>query len=207
MSVRILVVDDHPVVRKGIRSLLSNYDDFEVVGEADDPPGALAAFARLRPDLVLLDIRLGGGSGLEVLDGILGMEPTAKVLMLSSFDDEEYVHRSLEAGAMGYVLKGDSDSVLVAALRTAVEGRHVLSPQVTDQLVSRIYLGQDRPEFDETDREILRLLAAGASNAEIAERLFISDSTVKRRLRSVFSRLGVQRRTEAAAEAVRRGLI
>lgn len=207
MKASVLIVDDHPVVRKGIRSLLSNYREFTIVGEAATPEEAVEAFLRHRPDVVLLDIRLAGGSGLEVLSTILERDPGAKVLMLSSFDDEEYVHRSLKAGALGYVLKGDSDAVLVTAVQTVASGRHALSPHVTDQLVAQLYLGEDKPDFDDSDREILRLLAQGASNTEIADRLFMSDSTVKRRLRAIFNRLGVSRRAEAVAEAVRRGLV
>lgn len=207
MKASVLIVDDHPVVRKGIRSLLSNYREFTIVGEAATPEEAVEAFLRHRPDVVLLDIRLAGGSGLEVLSTILDRDPGAKVLMLSSFDDEEYVHRSLKAGALGYVLKGDSDAVLVTAVQTVASGRHALSPHVTDQLVAQLYLGEDKPDFDDSDREILRLLAQGASNTEIADRLFMSDSTVKRRLRAIFNRLGVSRRAEAVAEAVRRGLV
>jgi DNA-binding NarL/FixJ family response regulator len=208
-TARILLVDDHPVVRKGLKSLLSNYAEFDVVGEAATAAEAVERFREVAPDVVLLDIRLAGSSGLEVLRKLLSIDPGAKVLMLSSFDDEEYVDASLRAGALGYVLKGDSDSVLVTAIETVAGGRRALSPDVTDQLVEQLY-GQGRvlgPELDEIDRTMLRLLAEGASNVRIAEELFMSDSSVKRRLRAVFGRLGVSRRAEAVAEAIRRGLV
>jgi DNA-binding NarL/FixJ family response regulator len=205
----ILIVDDHPVVRKGIKSLLSNYDGYRVVGEASTIKDALEQFLSTQPEVVLLDIRLANESGLEALDAILDADPQARVLMLSSFDDEEYVQRSLQAGARGYVLKGDSDAVLVTAIEAVASGRRALSPQVTDQLVEQLF-GPGKgsgPGYDEVDRRMLGLLAEGASNGRIAEELFMSDSTVKRRLRSIFARLGVSRRAEAVAEAIGRGLL
>ena len=209
MTATVLIVDDHPVVRQGIRSLLSNPDRFEVVGEASDGVEALANYRALQPDVTLLDIRLGEASGLDVLQAILDVDAEAKVVMLSSFDDHEYVMRSLRAGAFGYLLKGDSDTTLVNAVDTVAKGEHALSPQVTSQLLEEL-LGATAdadPGLDETDLSLLSLLSAGESNSAIARALFMSDTTVKRRLRSIFSELGVTSRAEAAAEAVRRGLV
>lgn len=206
---RVLIVDDHPVVRQGIKSLLSSYDVFQVVGEAATAGAAIEQFRTANPDVVLLDIRLAGDSGLEVLDSILDLDPGAKVLMLSSFDDDEYVQRSLRAGALGYVLKGDSDGELVSAIEAVAAGHRALSPRVTESLVDRIFgapAGRE-PEFDEIDRSILRMLSDGLSNTQIASRLFMSDSTAKRRIRTIFERLGAGRRAEATAEAARRGLV
>ncbi|MFP5332790.1 MAG: response regulator [Acidimicrobiia bacterium] len=205
----VLIVDDHPVVRTGIKSLLSNYDHLTVAGEAASAAEAVSEYRRLRPDVVLLDIRLGDGSGLTVLDELLDFDPHARVLMLSSFDDEEYLTRSMRTGAAGYVLKVDSDEMLVNAIEAVAAGGRVLGPHMAQWLVEKLDRTSE-PEsdrFDAVDRELLTALAEGASNSEIAARLFISDSTVKRRLRSVFERLGVSRRPEAVAEAVRRGLI
>lgn len=206
---RVLIIDDHPVVRQGIKSLLSNYETFEVVGEAATGQAAIDEFRTSRPDVVLLDIRLAQDSGLEVLDLILDDDPDARVLMLSSFDDDEYVERSLRAGALGYVLKGDSDAQLVSAIEAVAGGRRALSPRVAEQLVELMLSPsqQQGPEFEDVDRAILRMLSDGASNGQIASKLFMSDSTVKRRIRSIFNRLGVTRRAEAAAEAARRGLV
>ncbi len=207
---RVLIVDDHPVVRKGIRSLLSNYPQLDVTAEAGTRNEAVARFRESRPDVVLLDIRLGKDSGLEVLDELLDLDPGARILMLSSFDDEEYLTRSLRAGALGYILKGDSDAVLVSAIETVAGGGRALGPEMTHRLVEQLY-GDHHPEgdeiFDDVDREILEALADGASNHQIALRLFMSDSTVKRRIRAIFDHLGVNRRPEAVAEAVRRGLV
>lgn len=211
-SASVLIVDDHPVVRTGIKSLLSNYPHLSVAGEAGTGEAAVAAFRDLAPDVVLLDIRLGAGSGLEVLDQLLDIDPSARILMLSSFDDEEYLTRSMRTGAAGYVLKGDSDEMLVTAIETVAAGGRVLGPQMANRLLERLYdlppdaVGDDN-RFDAVDLEILDGLADGQSNSDIAERLFISDSTVKRRIRSIFDRLGVNRRAEAVAEAVRRGLV
>jgi len=209
--IRILVVDDHSIVRQGVRSLLSNYPEFEIVGEADNGTTALKQVKRLSPDVVLLDIRMPGESGLEVLRQIRQTQPKARVLMLTSFDDDEYVIGALRAGAQGYVLKSVSDKMLVNAIRVAHRGERVLSPQVTDQVVQWALSDQSPPpaeplDFDDEAKEILRLLVKGASNAEIADALYMSNTSVKRKLRKIFTKMNVQTRTEAAAEAVRRGL-
>ena len=206
----VLIVDDHPVVRTGIKSLLSNFPHLAVAGEASTGAQALEAFGRLAPDVVLLDIRLGEDSGLEVLDALLDMDPGARVLMLSSFDDGEYLTRSLRTGAAGFVLKADSHEMLVTAIETVAAGGRVLGPQMADMLLEQLYgplAGDDAVEFDDVDIQILQALADGDSNSHIASRLFISDSTVKRRIRAIFGRLDVKRRPEAVAEAVRRGLV
>lgn len=208
MTASVLIVDDHPVVRQGIRSLLSNPDRFEIVGEAQNSEEALERYRALRPDVTLLDIRLGEANGLDVLEAILLTDPAARVLMLSSFDDHEYVMRSLRAGAFGYLLKGDSDTTLVNAVDAVANGEHALSPQVTSQLLDELFAeSSEQPSMDETDVSLLRMLAEGDSNSAIAQALFISDTTVKRRLRNIFGMLEVATRAEAAAEAVRRGLI
>ena len=209
MTARVLIVDDHPVVRQGIRSLLSDPERFDVVGEAADSEEALACYRSLHPDVTLLDIRLGETNGLDVLEAILETDADARVVMLSSFDDNEYVMRSLRAGAFGYLLKGDSDTTLVNAVVTVAKGEHALSPQVTSQVLDQLFDDDaaDNSNLDETDLSLLRLLTAGESNSAIASALFMSDTTVKRRLRKIFGELGVTSRAEAAAEAVRRGLV
>lgn len=210
--VQILVVDDHPIVRQGIRSLLSNYAEFEIVSEADSGAAALELVRRLAPDITLLDIRMPGESGLEILRQIQQIQPGAKILMLTSFDDDEYVMEALRAGAQGFVLKSVSDEMLVNAIRAVYQGQHVLSPQVTGQIVQRVISDRpepvhDEPDFDEDEQQILGLLVAGASNSQIAANLYLSETSVKRKLRHIFTELQVQTRTQAAAEAVRRGLV
>ena len=209
-QITILVVDDHPIVRQGIRSLLSNYPEFEIVGAAESGQTALELIRQLQPDVTLLDIRLPGESGLDILEQIRDLQPQAKVLMLTSFDDEEYVISALRAGAQGFVLKSVSDEILVNAIRTAYQGGRALSPQITEQVVRRAIAGSpegaEQFRLTEEEQQIVRMLAAGASNTHIADKLYISDTTVKRKLRKIFTKMNVQTRAQAAAEAVRRGL-
>jgi two-component system, NarL family, response regulator DevR len=210
---RILIVDDHPVVRQGLRSLLSNHEEFEVVGEAASTDDGLRLFLAHRPDVTLVDIRLGAGSGLDLLDAILDDDPSAHVVVVSSFDDDEYVTRSLRAGALGYVLKADSPSVLVTAIQSVAAGERALSPRVTSHLVQQLMREAegpdepDHPDLDALERQMLTMLSRGMSNGQIADELFMSDTTVKRRLRVVFTKLGVSRRAEAVGAAARRGLL
>lgn len=211
-QIRILVVDDHPIVRQGIRSLLSNYPEFEIVGEADNGALALTKIRQLDPDVTLLDIRMPGASGLEVLQKIRQTQPDAKVLMLTSFDDNEYVMGALQAGAQGFVLKSISDEMLVNAIRSAYRSERVLGPQIAEQVVQWAISSASKPpstalDFDQDEKEILALLADGASNTNIAAQLFMSNTTVKRKLRRIFAKLNVQTRAQAAAEAVRRDIV
>jgi DNA-binding NarL/FixJ family response regulator len=208
-STTILIVDDHPIVRQGLRSLLSNRSRFLVVGEAATVEDARHLFRALRPDVSLVDIRLGGGSGLDLVDSLLEDDPQARVLVVSSFDDDEYVTRSLRAGALGYVLKADSPSVLVTAIETVAAGQRALSPAVTGHLVAQL-MGESESrarDLDALEQRMLGLLSQGMSNGQIADELFMSDTTVKRRLRVLFGKLGVSRRAEAVGAAARRGLL
>jgi DNA-binding NarL/FixJ family response regulator len=211
-QIRILVVDDHQIVRQGIRSLLSNYPEFEIVGEAADGPMALKQVQQLAPDVTLLDIRLPGESGLEVLRQIRQVRPEAKVLMLTSFDDDEYVWGALRAGAQGYVLKSVSDEMLVRAIYSVWQGERALSPQITEQVVRWATSTSTKPILDKfaldpDEQKILRLLVEGISNTAIANQLYLSHTTLKRKLRKIFTKMHVQTRAQAAAEAVRRGFV
>jgi DNA-binding NarL/FixJ family response regulator len=211
-QIRILVVDDHQIVRQGIRSLLSNYPEFDIIGEAADGAAALQQVKQLIPDVTLLDIRLPGESGLEVLRQIRQFQPGARVLMLTSFDDEEYVLNALRAGAQGFVLKSVSDDMLVQAIHSVCRGEHALSPQITEQMVRWVTTTSppppsEKPVFDQDEQQILLLLVEGASNTTIATQLYLSPTTLKRKLRKLFAKMNVQTRAQAAAEAVKRGLI
>jgi DNA-binding NarL/FixJ family response regulator len=211
--IRILVVDDHQIVRQGIRSLLSNYPEFDIVGEAADGTMALSQVQQLTPDVTLLDIRLPGESGLEVLRRIREIQPEARVLMLTSFEDEEYVIGALRAGAQGFVLKNVSDEMLVQAIHSVCRGEHAFSPQITEQVVRWVTAAPapspplEKPAFDGDEQQILHLLVEGASNTAIASQLYLSNTTLKRKLRKLFAKMNVQTRAQAAAEAVRRGLV
>jgi DNA-binding NarL/FixJ family response regulator len=210
--IRVLVVDDHPLVRQGVRSLLSNYADLAVVGEAADAVEALRLAETTSPDVVLLDIRMPGMGGVETARLLSRQQPRAKILMLTSFDDQEYVAGALQSGAHGYLLKSVSDESLASAVRAVHRGERVLSPAVMSRVVeqfteySRERALHDAGLGDEEGR-ILALLVAGASNPKIAAQLYLSETTVKRKLQDIFEKLGVSTRAQVAAEAVRRGLV
>lgn len=209
-KIRILIVDDHPVVRRGIKSLLSNHADFEVIGEADSVRLALEYIEQMMPDIMLLDIRLPGESGLELLDQIRAFD--IKTLILTSFDDEDHIRVALQRGARGFILKSVSDEMLCGAIRTVHQGGQVLSPQVTELMVQHLSTEVDHAtlhdtEFDEEDMLVIRLLIAGASNDQMAADLYMSVASVKRKLRHIFTKLNVQNRAQAAAVIVQRNLI
>jgi two-component system response regulator DevR len=208
--IRILIVDDHPVVRRGIKSLLSNHADFEVVGEAGTVREALALIEQLTPEIVLLDIRLPGESGLELLKQI--KQFATKVLILTSFDDDEHVRVALQGGAHGFILKSVSDEMLCGAIRTVHQGGRVLSPQITEQMVKHLtgeleQIAFSEVEFNDEELRIIRMLIAGASNDQMASDLYMSVASVKRKLRLIFDKLNVQNRAQAAAVIVQRNLI
>jgi DNA-binding NarL/FixJ family response regulator len=208
----VVVIDDHPVVRQGLRSLLSNYPDMTLVGEAGDAAAALDLVGRVLPDVILLDNRMPGETGVSVLPRLKQAAPNAKVLMLTSFDEDEYVTRALQSGAHGYLLKNASDEMLASAVRAVHRGERALSPPVLERVVQQFTESRQERALREAgltaeERRILQLLAAGASNPKIAAQLYISETTVKRKLQEVFEKLGVSTRAEAAAVAVRRGLV
>ena len=207
-----MVVDDHPIVRQGVRSLLSNCGDMILVGESNSADGALEIARAAQPDVILLDIRMPGMTGVEAVRPLFRECPRAKILMLSSFDEEAYIDQAIQAGVHGYILKSASDETLVSAVRAAHRGERVLSPPVIDRLVEQVAdFSRDRAQRETglTDEEsrILKQLAAGASNLKIAAELYVSEATVKRKLQDIFVKLGAATRAQAAAEAVRRGLV
>ncbi len=210
--IRVMVVDDHPIVRQGVRSLLSNCADMELVAEADMVSAALPLAESTRPDVILLDIRMPGLSGVDGVRAFFRVCPNAKILMLSSFDEEAYIDSAIQAGVHGYILKSASDETLASAVRAAYRGERVFSPVVMERVVQQAAtysLERTRRELGLTDDEtrILSMLVAGASNPKIATELYISEATVKRKVQDIFEKLGVATRAQAAAEAVRRGLV
>lgn len=210
--IRVLIVDDHPVVRQGLQSLLSSFPGILVIGEADGSQGGLEQAALLQPDVVLLDIRMPGMSGIEVTRQLRRQNPTAKILILTAYEDDEYLVQALHAGAHGYLLKSASHETLAEAIRDAHGGRRVLSPSLMDRVLRQFEeLGTESeagaPRLSESELEILRLLSQGATNKEIGDMLSYSEATAKRKVGEILSKLGVQNRAQAVAEAMKRGLM
>ena len=207
-TIRIHLVDDHPVVRRGLKSLLSNHADFDVIGESATVEEGQQHIPELAPDVVLLDIRLPGASGLDLLRWLRQEQPQIKVLILTSFDDDEYVVEALRRGAHGFILKSSSDELLCDAIRIVYRNGRVLSPQVTEHLVQQA--GEEiegDAEFTLEELRIMQMLINGSSNEDIASSLYISVATAKRRLQRIFIQLGVSNRSQAVAEVVRRSLL
>jgi two-component system response regulator DevR len=204
--IRVLLVDDHEVVRVGLRGLLQQADGLEVVGEAATAAEAVARTAALQPDVVVLDVRLPDGSGVEVCRDIRSAHPQAAVLMLTSYADDEALFQSILAGAAGYLLKQVRGQDLVAAIRTVGRGGSLLDPAVTRSVFERLRQPSGDPlaELTEQERRILELIAEGKTNREIAETVYLSDKTVKHYVSSILAKLDVARRSEAAALWARR---
>ena len=212
MSIRVLVADDQSMVRAGFRMLLGGEEDIEVVAEATNGLEAVDKAARFEPTVVLMDIRMPELDGLEATRRILAADPGARVLILTTFDLDEYVYEALSAGASGFVLKDDPPEQLIAAIRTVAAGDALLSPAVTKRVIKQ-FTRLSRPaapkEFDELtarERDVFRLMAAGRSNAEIGQELFISETTVKTHVTRVLQKLGLRDRVQAVVLAHEAGL-
>ena len=210
--ISVLLVDDHPVVIEGLRKLLAAAGDIAVTGEAHDAAGALEQARTLRPDVVLLDLRMPGASGIQVARRLRDQESSAAVIILTSYGEQAYVRQALEAGADGYLLKSTPSEQLIAAIRAAARGRRQLSPELLDGVLAEfggLAREQTRREADlsEDDREILRRASQGATNREIGVATGRSEIAVKKRLQVIFAKLNAVDRAHAVAEAIRRGLI
>lgn len=204
---RVLLVDDHEVVRAGLRSLLEGAEGIEVVGEAATVEEAIRRSGHDAPDVVVLDVRLPDGSGVEACREIRARFPATKVLMLTSFADEEALMAAILAGASGFVLKKVRGSDLIADIRRVGAGESLLDPAMTERLFSRLRSGPRRDpllaKLTDQERELVHLLAEGLSNREIAGRMFLAEKTVKNYVSNVLSKMGMSRRTEAAAYVAR----
>ncbi|POX47284.1 response regulator transcription factor [Streptomyces sp. Ru72] len=204
--IRIVLADDHPVVREGLRAMLSAEPDLEVVADASSGPQAEALAAELRPDIVLMDLRMPGeGAGLDRADDGAGLP--CRVIVLTTYETDRDILRAVEAGAAGYLLKDLPRGELAEAVRAAARGETVLAPSVAARLVDRLRARPERPRLSERETAVLRLVAEGCTNAEIGRRLFIGESTVKTHLLRVFGKLGVDDRTAAVTSAMRYGLL
>jgi DNA-binding NarL/FixJ family response regulator len=212
MSIRVLVADDQSMIRAGFRMLLKDEDGIEVVAEAENGLEAVDKAARFSPDVVLMDIRMPELDGLEATRRILATDETARVLVLTTFDLDEYVYEALRAGASGFVLKDDPPEQLIAAIRTVADGDGLLSPGVTKRVIAKFseLPRHDAPkgldELTERERDVLRLIAKGLSNAEIGRELYIGETTVKTHVTHVLQKLDLRDRVQAVVLAYRSGL-
>jgi DNA-binding NarL/FixJ family response regulator len=207
MTLRLLVVDDHPVVRHGLVAMLSEQDDLEVVAEASDGAQAVVLAAQHRPDVVLMDLRMPGMDGAEATAQLRSAPQAPAVLVLTTYDTDADIVRAVEAGATGYLLKDAPVPTLVDAIRRAAAGETVLAPPVVARLASRLRQAPATPVLTSRELEVLGCVARGLSNAEIGRELFIGEATVKTHLLRAFEKLQVTDRTAAVTAAYRLGLL
>ncbi|MFI0895115.1 response regulator [Streptomyces sp. NPDC020983] len=205
--IRILLADDHPVVREGLRAMLDAEDDLDVVGEASSGPQAEAQAAALLPDIVLMDLRMPGGGGVDSIVRMTAAGLPCRVVVLTTYETDGDILRAVEAGAAGYLLKDLARGELADAVRAAARGETVLAPTVAARLVDHLRARPERPHLSDRETAILRLVAEGCTNAEIGRRLFIGESTVKTHLLRAYGKLGVDDRTAAVTSAMRLGLL
>ena len=205
--IRIVVVDDHPVVRHGLVSMLSYEKDLQVVGEAADGQEAVRVILEHKPDVTLLDLRLPILSGIDVMKQIRPQLPQIKFLVLTTFDTDEYIVPALSAGAQGYLLKDASPDELIRAIHLLQEGGAPLQAGVAAKFLESMNESKNADELSPRELEVLRLLVAGASNKSIASQIHLSENTVKSHISHIFSKLNVQSRAEAVSVALKRGLV
>ena len=202
-SIRVLVVEDHHVVRQGLVALLNVVDGLEVVGEAADGVEAIAQFRKQRPDITLIDLRLPRLTGVEVIERILMETPQARFIVLTTYDGDEDIYRALQAGAKAYLLKGMTSEELIATIRMVHEGKTYIPPEIAQKLAQRM----DTEELTPREFDVLEQIVHGKSNKEIATELEISEATVKTHINNLLSKLGVTDRTQAATAAIQRGIV
>jgi DNA-binding NarL/FixJ family response regulator len=205
--IRVFLLDDHEIVRRGLRGLLDAEDDIEVVGEAGLVADAIPAILELRPDVAILDGRLPDGSGIEVCREVRAADPSIKGLILTSYDDDEALFAAILAGAAGYVLKQITGNDLIDGVRRVAAGQSLLDPALTARVLERVRRGPEVNEelsaLTEQERKILALIAEGLTNRQIGERLFLAEKTVKNYVSSILAKLGLERRTQAAVLAAK----
>ena len=206
-QITVFLLDDHEIVRRGLRDLLDAEDDIEVVGDADTQAGAVGRVHALDPDVALLDVRLQSGNGIEACREIRSLHPRTACLMLTSYDDDDAMLQAILAGAAGYVLKQIRAQELVDAIRRVAGGESLLDPEVTARVLERLQEGQAPDELisrlSAQEHHVLELLAEGLTNRQIAARLYLSEKTIKNYVTAVLTKMGMARRTEAAVYAAR----
>lgn len=210
--IRVLIVDDHPMVRRGLHSLLSAYPDIAVVGEAENGTEALQAVATLSPHVVLLDVQMFGLNGVQVASNIWHSAPQVKIIILTAYDNEEYILGAFRAGVYAYLLKNSSDETVVETIRLVHQGKRLLSPSLMDQVLRQLHIlaqahTNREHELSQDERLVLARIANGATSEEIAREIHWSERTVKRKIEEIVAKLGARNRTQAVAIAIREGLI
>ena len=210
-SIRILIADDHPVVRQGLASVLSQEEDLEVVGQAANGQEAVAQARALHPDIILMDLQMPEMDGVEAIQKIKLDTSDIGIIILTTYDTDDYIFRGIEAGARGYLLKDSPPEEVLKAIRTVHKGESLIQPRVASRLLDRFSQLARAPDTGEVlsprEVEVLQLMAKSTFNKEIATELLIGESTVKTHIVHIFNKLGVKGRTEAVAEAARRGII
>lgn len=202
-KIRVLIADDHLILRTGLRSIIDTEPDMHVVSEASNGPQAVAAYFEHCPDVLLVDLRMPALSGVEVIKTVRERDPTAKAIILTTYEGDENIYRALQAGAHAYLLKDVPQEQLLGAIRLVASGGYHLPPEVVSRLAGRLH----KPDLSARELEILKRLATGFSNKEIASALSISDSTVKNHVNSILGKLQVRDRTAAATKALRDGIV
>ena len=205
-AIKLLIADDHPVVRDGLSSMFDREPGFEVLGEAGDGSEAVRLAQALQPDVILMDLRMPGTDGVTAISELARLGVAARVLVLTTYDTDSHVLPAIEAGATGYLLKDAPRAELIRAVQAAARGQAVLSPSVATRLMSRVRTPAVEP-LSQRELEVLGLVAAGSTNREAAASLFISEATVKTHLLNIYAKLGVSDRTAAVSAAYNRGLL
>ena len=210
-AIRILIADDHPIVREGLATVLNQEEDLEVVGLAENGLEAVARARKLCPDIILMDLQMPEMDGVEAIQKIKEEAPDIGIIILTTYDAEDYIFRGIEAGARGYLLKDSTPGEVLKAIRSVHKGESLIQPRVASRLLDRFSQLARAPDTGEIlsprELEVLQLMAKSSVNKEIATELLIGESTVKTHIVHIFNKLGVKGRTEAVAEAARKGII
>lgn len=206
--IRVLIVDDHPIVRQGLATVLGQQEDLAVVGQAADGEEAVAKAKDLLPDIILMDLQMPKMDGVTAISQIMSEELNISIIILTTFATDDYIFSGIEAGARGYLLKDSPPDEVVRAIRTVHQGNSLIEPRVASRLLDRLsHPRAPQSVLSERELEVLQIMSTGAANKEIASQLIIGQSTVKTHIVRIFGKLGVNGRTEAVAEAVKRGII